>query len=235
MEILKFTLSGAKATFTRPYFNSYFSTYSHIHKVALLGLLGAMIGIRRKIAEDGMLLAYNELESLKISIVPLKSQFPEVRNTITETTGMYNAGSTYVADYIELCNPSWDIYIYSNGNRNYEKIKEFVLDKKSIFNIYLGKNHHFASLENPQILEGKTVDEISSIDSLFVSEDIKTEEDVDDDCNDRVYFKELMPIAMDRRLHQYQTKTLVLTNESVVWCKNFDNIIRCNGKSLYLI
>lgn len=235
MEIVKFTLSGVKATFTRPYFNSYYSTYSHIHKVALLGLLGAMIGIKREITEDGMLLAYSELESLKIAIVPHKIQFPEVRNTITETTGMFNKGNTYVADYMEICNPAWDIYIYSNGNVHYDKTKEFILEKKSIYHIFLGKNHHFASISNPEVLEGIKVDEVSKIDSLFIKEEVDTDEDIDDEGFERVYFQEAMPIAMDRRLNQYLIKTLVLTNEKVEWCKDYNSLVQCGDKTLFLI
>lgn len=235
MEILKFTLSGAKATFTRPYYNSYYSTYSHIHKVALLGLLGAMIGIRREITKDGTLLAYNELESLKIAIIPHKEQFPVIRNTITETSGMYNNGFTYVADYDELCNPAWDIYVYGNNNSHYEKVKEFILEKKSIYGIYLGKNHHFASILDPKILEGFTVSEINKIDSFFILDDIKTEEDIDDDSYNRRYFIEPMPIAMDRKLNQYKIKDIVLTNETVTWCSNYENIVQCDDRNLYLI
>lgn len=237
MEILKFTLSGAKANFTRPYFNTYFSTYSHIHKVALLGMLGAVIGIRRKTKSNGILLAYEELESLKIAIVPHKVTFPEVKNTITETTGMYNKGFTYVANYIELCNPAWDIYIYGNENPNYETIKEYILENKSIYNIYLGRNHHFASISNQEILEGFSVEEVDRIDSLFISEGIETEEEEEpeDDDFDRFYLSEPMPVGMDKILNQYISKEIVYTNDEVTSCNDYNNIIRCTNKNLFLI
>ena len=45
MEILRFTLSGRHAFFKKPEVNSYcYFTYGNIHKVALLGIFGAILG-----------------------------------------------------------------------------------------------------------------------------------------------------------------------------------------------
>lgn len=234
MEILKFTLSGQYAIFTRPYFNSYYSTYSHIHKVALLGFLGSMIGIRRKKTEDGILLFYNELESLKISIVPHKLKFPEVRDTRTETTGMFNDGNTYVNDYMQLCNPAWDIYVYGNNNKNYEKIKEFVTQKKSVFNIYLGKNENFANLSSPKVLDAKKIsrEEQFEINGLFIKDEVVLEQD--ENNLTRFYFRENMPVGMDRRLNQYSIKEFLMTDDIVVKFNSNYDIIRCDNRNLFL-
>ena len=45
MRALKFTLSGKNAFFKKPEVNKYYYfTYGHIHRVALLGLLGTVMG-----------------------------------------------------------------------------------------------------------------------------------------------------------------------------------------------
>ena len=45
MEIVRFTLSGRSACFKKPEMNSYcYFTYGNIHKVALLGIFGAVLG-----------------------------------------------------------------------------------------------------------------------------------------------------------------------------------------------
>lgn len=45
MEILRFRLSGKNAFFKKPEVNSYvYFTYGNIHKVALLGMFGAILG-----------------------------------------------------------------------------------------------------------------------------------------------------------------------------------------------
>ena len=47
METLKFTLAGQNAFFKKPDVNEYcYFTYGHIHKVALLGMLGAIAGYK---------------------------------------------------------------------------------------------------------------------------------------------------------------------------------------------
>ena len=45
MEILRFRLSGKNAFFKKPEVNTYcYFTYGNIHKVALLGMFGAILG-----------------------------------------------------------------------------------------------------------------------------------------------------------------------------------------------
>ena len=45
MKVLRFTLSGKQAFFKKPEVNRYYYfTYGHIHRVALLGLLGTVMG-----------------------------------------------------------------------------------------------------------------------------------------------------------------------------------------------
>ena len=47
MDVLKFQLSGETAFFKRPDVNTYlYFTYGNIHKVALLGMLGAIMGYK---------------------------------------------------------------------------------------------------------------------------------------------------------------------------------------------
>lgn len=47
MEILKFKLSGKSAFFKKPEVNTYYYfTYGNIHRVALLGILGAILGYK---------------------------------------------------------------------------------------------------------------------------------------------------------------------------------------------
>ena len=47
MRALKFTLSGKNAFFKKPEVNAYFYfTYGQIHRVALLGILGAIVGTK---------------------------------------------------------------------------------------------------------------------------------------------------------------------------------------------
>ena len=75
MQALTFTLSGETAFFRQPDVNAYlYFTYGHIHKVALLGMFGAILGLDgynqmkkgQKYPEF-----YEALKDLRISIRPL--------------------------------------------------------------------------------------------------------------------------------------------------------------------
>ena len=78
MYCLKFLLKGKHAFFKYPNFNIINFTYSHIHKPALLGLLGAIVGYNgyRSISEDDVYPEYyKKLKNLKIRIFK-KCMFP---------------------------------------------------------------------------------------------------------------------------------------------------------------
>ena len=81
MKALKFTLSGKSAFFKIPEVNSYlYYTYGQIHRVALLGVLGAILGFkgysskRKEYPEF-----YERLKELEISILPnaINGVFPK--------------------------------------------------------------------------------------------------------------------------------------------------------------
>lgn len=242
MEVLKFTLSGVGATFTKPYFNSYFATYNHIHKIAILGILGSVIGIRKNILDTDTLdlpKFYKELNSLKISIVPSMPLFEKDRVMFTETTGMFNAGdkrfqgNTYLADIEELINPSWDIYIDSNNNKHYETIKNMLIKGYSVYDIYLGKNHHFANISNVEILTGQSTSNIDHIDSIFPL-NIATDVYDSDDEDDKEYkVMEFMPISFGQ-FNQYSEKMMLYTNKELDIDVDME-LIFVNDKILYFI
>ena len=61
MKAIKFNLSGKFAHFKKPDVNSYaYFTYSHIHKIAVLGILGSILGLK----------GYNQFE-------PKEMKYPE--------------------------------------------------------------------------------------------------------------------------------------------------------------
>ena len=75
MRALKFTLSGKNAFFKKPEVNAYFYfTYGQIHRVALLGILGAIVGYKGYGCTGTYPEFYEKLKDLKVSVVPRNSQ-----------------------------------------------------------------------------------------------------------------------------------------------------------------
>lgn len=235
MEILKFTLSGLGATFTRPSFNSIITTYSHIHKISVLGILGAVIGIEKNNYIEGDLPSfYKELNSLEVSIVPSDITFYKKRDTITDTTGFSNREANFIGVYDTLINPKWDIYIYSNGNRHYEEIKKSLLNKDSYYYPYLGRNHWFANIDDVKVLQGELVNEADNIDGLFISKNIELDIEEDDDFDDNhICFQEYMPVSFRKDFVQYIEENLTITNRKVL--NTNVPLLSCDNKILYLI
>ena len=246
--IIKFTLSGYGATFTKPYFNSYQATYNHIHKVAILGLLGAVIGLDKTkllFNDEKYTLPkfYEELNSIKVAIVPSEPLFFKNKPTITETTGFFNDKETFVAEIEELINPSWDIYLLNDGDcKHFEKIKEMLLKGYSFYDLYLGKNHHFANISNVSIESGeiKKLNDFNKIDSLFPMDGIELldsdDDDDDDECDIEYEYmvREFMPIGFSLLNNQYEEKMMCCTNKPI--SSNEDvNILKVAGNLVWFI
>lgn len=233
MEILKFKISGMGATFTRPYINSTFTSYSHIHKVAILGLLGAVIGIQKEknLYVDSLPPFYTQLKNFKISIVPKKAKFPSKVSNITETSGMFNKNSTFLVAYEELIRPEWDIYVYGE-DENFSKIKDYILNRKSVFIPYLGKNHFEAKISNMKLIEDQPLtNEICRVDSLFREKDVESIQ-VEQESN--IYLKEGLPIGINNKTFQYDEDIFVFT-DGLVKLSNLDNIKKCENKIIYFV
>ena len=84
MKALHVTLSGKTAFFKKPEVNTfYYFTYGNIHKVALLGIFGAILGYggyaqmkaekrKSKDLEEGYPEFYERLQNLKVSLHPMQ-------------------------------------------------------------------------------------------------------------------------------------------------------------------
>lgn len=238
MEVLKFNLRGLGAVFTRPYVNSIYLTYNHIHKIALLGLMGAVIGIEKdhNKTKQGFPTFYEKLNNIEVSIVPKLDVFPIKTNRITETSGMFNKnGTNYVAIYNELVRPSWDIYIINrNKNKYFDTIKDNILNNKSIYLPYLGKNHFHATISNVSICDGKEVNyqDVENIDSLFVSDNIDL---IEIDKVDRVYYEEYLPVELNNITNHYIEKRVLFTNNKVNITTEMKNLLMCDNRILYFV
>ena len=133
MRALKFTLSGKNAFFKKPEVNAYFYfTYGQIHRVALLGILGAIVGYKGYGCTGTYPEFYEKLKDLKVSVVPRNSQ-----GYIQKKVQMFNNTVGYASQELGgnlivreqwLENPVWDIYILLDS-READKIAEMILDK----------------------------------------------------------------------------------------------------------
>jgi CRISPR-associated protein Cas5, Hmari subtype len=131
MKVLKFNLSGDFAFFKNEVMNDIYDTYPHIHKPALLGLFGAILGYdgyaqTQKVfgkTDNSYPEYYQKLKDLKVAIVPKKQSFTKILETFTNTTAMFNRVT--VMDKKEKDETE------DENNDEVKKVKDKKSDKKS--------------------------------------------------------------------------------------------------------
>jgi len=222
MKAISFTLSGRTACFRKPDVNQYaYFTYNNIHKPALLGLLGAVIGLggytqlhdkNRGLKEgklgydNGYPEFYKKLKHLKVSIIPLapNGYFNKKIQTFNNSVGYASKemGGNLIVREQWLENPSWKILILDDGSDAYQKIVEYLKNKKAVYIPYLGKNDHFANIDEVQVLELERSIENIKISSLF-DEKILQISKIPPRGELSFYFKEITPFTLQEKYHFY--------------------------------
>lgn len=261
MKILKFKLSGKTAFFKKPDVNTYmYFTYGTIHKVALLGIFGAILGYKgynqmkthklsKKFDKDNIIFPefYSKLQNIKISIVPnnKKGFIPKKVQVFNNSVGYYNKDKddkpcNLVVNEQWLENPSWDIYVLVD-NEESEKISEYILNHKCLYTPYLGKNDHHADIKDAELLEEKYIKEATEVDKIdslchkkFFEVDMSAAE-VDDFSDDEIVenfkYEEQLPVGLDENTNMYILETLMYTNMKLI-NKNNTVVYKVNNKNI---
>lgn len=231
MKVLKFTLSGRTAFFKKPDVNSYYYfTYGNIHKVALLGLLGAILGYKgyNQQKREGQAIYpefYEKLRDIKVSIVPrrLKGYIPKKIQTFNNSVGYASQerGGNLIVKEQWLEDPIWDIYILIKGEGEIE-LADRITNRKFKYIPYLGKNDHIANITDAEIIEdANKLDNIDRIDSLFIKDYFEYEEYEDNPFDFEVEYipifkyQEMLPIGLEETTNKYELETFVYTNSAL--------------------
>ena len=234
MKAISFKLSGKTACFRKPDVNVYtYFTYNNIHKPALLGLLGAIVGLggytqlfekkkkKKKGSleyDDGYPEFYKKFQHLKVSITPLapNGYFSKKIQTFNNSVGYasFEQGGNLIVRAQWLENPMWQIMILDDGSEEFTKISEYLLGCKSVFIPYLGKNDHIANIKDVMPVD---LSEPSGnfIDSLFMKNFEKLDGWVRESDDNPYIFQEISPYSLQRDYHFYEYESLVFTNYEI--------------------
>ncbi len=217
---IKFKLFGKTAFFKKPEVNEYaYFTYNNIHKIALLGIFGSIIGLGgyNQQNEEKYPEFYEKLKNLKIAIVPdkkLKGIYPKKIQTFNNSAGYASneEGGNLIVREQWLENPSWTIYFYNDGmveENIYNKLKEYMIQGKTVYIPYLGKNDHPATITEVEEVELQET-KLDYIDSIFTE---NIEIDNFDSVDELPYLvKEIQPIKLQEQYNFYEYDSFVYTN-----------------------
>lgn len=241
MRALRFELKGETAFFKKPDVNVYaYFTYSHIHKIALFGILGSILGLggymqqynenfplaaSRKKSEKQRVFPefYEVFQHARVSIVPHgdRGYFAKKIQIFNNTVGYASQEEGKVLNVREqwLEKPNWTIYIADDEGLKqpiFDKLADFLLKSQSVYMPYLGKNDHPAAISSPKLVEVTEANEPSFIDSLHRTDHIRYDgEGGIKTGQDQSYFKEFMPVGLNEANNGYVFRPLVFTNHEI--------------------
>ena len=239
MDILKFTLSGKQAMFKKPDVNSvHYYTYGQIHKPALVGLFGAVLGYagyNQMDKTDRYPEYYQKLKDLQVSISPNadKGYFAKKMICFNNSVGYASReqGGNLIVKEQWIENPSWDIFILLDCDEA-KKLAEYMIERKCIYIPYLGKNDHLADITQVRTVDGGISENAGSLDCLFP----KSRAQIDSDANlfggvENPYkYEEALPIGLDAETNQYVLEKFIYTN--MILCGIEETVWTADGKHL---
>ena len=230
MRAIKFNLRGKFAHFKKPDVNSYaYLTYSHIHKIAVLGILGAILGLRGYGNSKGDLPEfYEKLKDFKISIIPKKPYFTKKIQSFNNSVGYASeeqGGNLIVREQL-LENPSWDILIMENESDEFDELKTRLFNKEFYYLPYLGKNDFPAIIDEvEEIILNKATKPMRCV-SLVPKEKVKF---VKPSREEVFYYEEYLPIRLKEKYLIYEYEKMVLSS----WVVEGEEMWQVDGKGVW--
>lgn len=230
-KLISFDLQADFGFFRKPETNEGIAlTYTHLHKPALLGILGAIIGLggyRKK----GEVPEYaQKLAEVKVGVQPLNTDqgnFPKTVVKYTNTVGYANKGSNFLAEEAMLVKPAYRVFLLlDDDDEHHAKLIDYLKTGQAEFLPYFGKNEHAAWWSADSFREYadfEVVDERLEnfkIGSLFEKgqRSVKPQPiQVRDRRNKNRFdpnafaFFERLPSGFDPELHQYELGNFALT------------------------
>lgn len=232
-------------------------TFNMLHKPALLGIFGAILGISGyrtfldlKTKKRGYLPEYyQKLKGLLVGIQPLKEGKPAV-NPFDKTIIQYNNGVGYASKeqggnliIIEqtLVKPSFRVFLLLNDSEIENQLFESLKHSKAEYLPYLGKNDFSLWWTNFREYEFEKFGFENSfkIDSIFIKDkgilkEKKSTSFVDIfSSEERTYMLfERLPIGYDEQLYQYEYQSFSYTNVKFNSDFKIPNLYKVNGNQI---
>jgi CRISPR-associated protein Cas5h len=226
-------------------------SYNMLHKPALLGVFGAIVGLDGY-KEKGKLPQYYEVfKDLKVGVAPLEHEKGNFQKTVikySNTVGYANNGSTYLTEESTLIKPSYRVYTLLDLNNDHQKLLyQYLKEGKAEYLPYFGKNEFSAwwekeSFQDYSFEEVKQLNNDGLIKSLFLKEDVINEQKsspIFDFMNfwenetPYMYFERL-PKGFDDSLFQYKIGDFVLSTFVIKQSANIRNLYYLTDNQSYV-
>jgi len=156
-KLVSFIIKAEKGFFKKPDINEgIYLTYNMLHKPALLGILGAIIGLEGYKKNEELPEYYKKLKDIPVGIAPVGAEKGNFQKTVVEytnTTGFANqgkkikgakeSGATLIINEQTLIKPAYKIYLLLDlEDENQKKLYNNIKEQKAEYLPYLGKNDY---------------------------------------------------------------------------------------------
>lgn len=254
MKLISFDLQADFAFFRKPETNNTINlSYNVIHKPAVLGILGAVLGLEGYKEKGKLPEYYEKLHNLKIGVEPLehdKGNFPKTNIKYSNTVGYANKGANFLTEELTLINPVYRIYLLLDENNGlHAELYRSLRKGESVYIPYLGKNE-FTAWWNPssfqkykfsdkKVEKGKSV-KIKSVfqKNIIVKDNAETPFlDFSKEINfEEVHFMyfERLPRGFDLELMQYDVKEFALSNYRIGNAHLIENLLFVDDLDAYV-
>lgn len=242
MKLISFDLKADFAFFRKPDINNSINlSYNIIHRPAVLGILGAIVGLEGY-KEKGKLPQYYEaLKDIRIGVEPLnhdKGNYTKTNIKYSNTVGYANKGTNFLTEELTLVNPQYRIYLLLDEAKEYHsKLLTYINRGYAEFIPYLGKNEYTAWWETNTYREYHfTQTEIKnddvSIQTVFQKKEVFRDNKVTPVFNplnflgnpDFFIYFERLPKDFDTVLMQYDITEFVYSNFQIKNAHKLDNL-----------
>lgn len=252
MKLISFDIHADFAFFRKPETNNTINlSYNIIHRPAVLGILGAILGLEGY-KEKGKLPAYYEtLKDVKIGIEPLnhdKGNYSKTNIKYSNTVGYANKGTNFLTEELTLIEPSYRIYLLLDESiGEQDQLLTSIRKGQTEYIPYLGKNEFTAWWSLDSVKEYKFEQQVIKEDSVCIqSIFLKTcvlkndaEAPVPDwlnheyNTNPFMYFERL-PKDFDLSLMQYELSDFAYSNYRFKNAQNLDNMYYLDESDAYV-
>lgn len=172
-KLISFTAKAEKGFLKKPDINDgIYLTYNMLHKPAILGILGAIIGLEGYQKNGELPEYYNELKDIPVGVKPIgdeKGNFQKTKITYNNTTGFASneSGGNLIITEQTLIKPAYKIYLLLDLEKeNEQKLYQNIKEQKAEYLPYLGKNDYSLWWEK-ELVEEYEWEEASEIHSFF--------------------------------------------------------------------
>jgi CRISPR-associated protein Cas5h len=214
-----------------------------------MGILGAVIGLKGYTSQHMKKEKYPEfytcLKDMRIGIVPPsgnRGYFSKKIITFNNSVGYANIDANKMPCNLVvreqwLEDVTWNIYLCLEDIKDvriYDKIVDYLLNRKSEYPPYLGKNDHFAEIKDPEIVYCKPIDFAEEIHSLFYYEKVVLDDYPIYDGGLPFLYKDYVPVALNEFNNKYEFREIAFTNRAIKEIKD-TLILPHNGCNVALI